>query len=53
MNKQPKDLSVTELKAVAYDSLAAIERHQMTIKIINEELARRANEKPADEKKAD
>jgi hypothetical protein len=44
MNTQLKDLSVVELKAHAFDSLVIIEQQQMNIKIINEELARRANE---------
>lgn len=37
-----EDYSTTELKALAYDSLATIEAQQANIKFINEELKKRA-----------
>jgi hypothetical protein len=39
-----------QLKAIAYDNLVAIERSQLEIKLINEELAKRAKEVPTEEK---
>lgn len=49
MNKQLKDFSTTELKAIAYDMIAQIEQNQMTIKAINQELATRVQaENPAE-----
>ena len=46
MNKSIEQFTEVELKALAYDHLAAIERSQMTIKMINEELAKRAQVVP-------
>lgn len=39
--KTIKDYSITELKALVYDSLAIIEQNQNNIKFINEELSKR------------
>ena len=41
-----------QLKAIAYDNLVAIERMQLEIKMINEELTKRAKEAsvPTEEK---
>jgi hypothetical protein len=39
-----------QLKAIAYDNLVAIERSQLEIKLINEELAKRAKEVSTEEK---
>jgi hypothetical protein len=36
-----EDYSITELKALVYDSLATIEAQQANIKFINEELKKR------------
>lgn len=42
MNKDIKDISDVELKAVAFDSLKEIERLQQQIQFINQELNNRA-----------
>jgi hypothetical protein len=42
MERKIEDLSDIELKAVAYDTLAAIQLHQNNLNAINGELARRA-----------
>ena len=39
--KKIEDYSITELKALVYDSLAIIEQNQANIKFINEELKNR------------
>jgi hypothetical protein len=39
--KQVSDLTVTELKAVAYDQMAQIELAQTNLRAINEELRKR------------
>lgn len=39
--KTIEDYSITELKALVYDSLAIIEQNQNNIKFINEELSKR------------
>jgi hypothetical protein len=39
--KQLSELTVTELKAIAYDQVAAGEMAQNNLRIINQELARR------------
>ena len=44
MNKTIKELSETELKAVAYDNLAQIEQCQNNLKVINDELKNRSQE---------
>jgi len=41
-SKNIKDLSVTELKAVAYDNLLNIENSQRTLQAINQEIASRS-----------
>ena len=48
MNTQKtlKELSVVELKAVAYDNIRSIERLQNGVQAINEELTLRANVEP-------
>ncbi len=43
MNKEIKDMSVVELKAIAFDVLAGIEQGQNNLRVINQELANRAN----------
>lgn len=45
MQKQLKDFSDVELKAIAYDTIAKIEQEQKTLQTINNELASRANKK--------
>lgn len=40
----PKEMTVTELKAVAFDILVEIERHQKNLQIINQEIASRPQE---------
>jgi hypothetical protein len=42
MYKQLKDYTETELKATAYDQLVVLEQAQTNIKVINQELASRA-----------
>jgi len=42
MQKTLKDFSDTELKAICYDELAKLEQAQNNIKVINQELASRA-----------
>jgi hypothetical protein len=39
--KTIQDYSITELKALVYDSIAIIEENQNNIKFINEELSKR------------
>lgn len=39
-----KELTTTELKAMAYDQIATIEKAQANLKAINEELLKRQNE---------
>lgn len=39
--KQLSEFSITELKAMSYDQLVAIERAQINLKTINEELSKR------------
>lgn len=41
------ELTTTELKALAYDQIAAIEKAQAILKMVNEELNKRAEENPA------
>jgi hypothetical protein len=41
MERQITDLTVTELKAVAYDQMAQIELAQNNLRAINEELRKR------------
>lgn len=49
MNKTIEQYTEIELKALVYDHMAQIEKSQQIIKIINEELAKRAQaEKPAE-----
>ena len=45
MEKNIKDLSVVELKALAYDQLALLERAQRNIQTINQEIAGREENK--------
>jgi hypothetical protein len=41
MQKQLKDFTEVELKALAYDNVAQLEQAQNNLKVINNELARR------------
>ena len=52
MNINLKDLSLTDLKALAYDQLANLENAQINLKAINEEIRvknTQSNSKPEDE----
>lgn len=52
MNKTIEQYTEIELKAMVYDHMASIERSQQIIKLINDELAKRAQkeaEKPVEE----
>jgi len=40
-NKTLKDFTVTELKAIAYETIVQIEQYQLNIKAINQEIASR------------
>lgn len=44
MNKEIKDFKTEELKAIAYDQIAIIDRAKVNLTALNEELARRAQE---------
>jgi len=44
MNKQLHEYTETELKAIAFDSMVLIEQNQNNVKIVNQELARRAEQ---------
>lgn len=46
MEKQLSDLTVIELKALAYDQLAQLELSQNNLKILNQELSKRLNSNP-------
>lgn len=46
MDKQLQDLTVVELKAIAYDQMAQMELLQNNLRVINQELARRLNTSP-------
>lgn len=50
MNKKITDYTDTELKALAFDCMVSIEQQQNNIKVINQELTRRA-EQPKEEPK--
>lgn len=43
MDKQLSDLTVVELKALAYDQMAQLELAQNNLRVINQELSRRMN----------
>jgi hypothetical protein len=43
MEKQLSDLTVVELKAIAYDQMAQIELAQNNLRVVNQELSRRSN----------
>jgi hypothetical protein len=43
MDKQLSDLTVVELKALAYDQMAQLELCQNNLRVINQELSRRLN----------
>lgn len=45
MSKTVKDFTDIELKAIVYDHLVSIEKSQIEIKTINQELAQRAKDK--------
>lgn len=46
MDKQLQDLTVVELKAIAYDQMAQMELLQNNLRVINQELSRRLNVGP-------
>lgn len=46
MDKTLTDLTVVELKALAYDQMAQLELSQNNLRVINQELNRRANSNP-------
>jgi outer membrane protein TolC len=46
MDKQLSDLTVVELKALAYDQMAQLELCQNNLRVINQELSRRLNVGP-------
>lgn len=48
MQKTIKEYTVIELKAIAYDAISRIERAQIEIKAINEELVLRQQETPVE-----
>ena len=50
MNKKITDLTETELKAIAYDESIKLQMTQNNLRIINEELSRRAKESGANPK---
>lgn len=43
MERQLQDLTVVELKAIAYDQMAQIELSQNNLRVVNQELSRRLN----------
>lgn len=43
MDKQLSDLTVVELKALAYDQMAQLEIIQNNLRVLNQELSRRLN----------
>ncbi len=48
--KTLQDLTVLELKAVAYDAISTLEKTQNNLKLINQELGRRQAPQPLAEK---
>lgn len=44
MEKKLSDLTVVELKSLAYDELAKLETAQQNLRILNQEIAKRAQE---------
>jgi hypothetical protein len=44
MEKTLEELSLIELKALAYDQLAVLERSQQNLRVINAEIAKRSQE---------
>lgn len=46
MQKQLSDLTIIELKSLAYDQMVQIEICQNNLKILNEELNRKLNSQP-------
>lgn len=43
MERQLSDLTVVELKALAYDQMAQLEMAQNNLRVLNQELSRRLN----------
>ena len=41
-----KDMSVEQLKSMAYDTLAIIEQNQRNLQLLNQEIAKKSAEKP-------
>lgn len=46
MNKTLKDLTLEQIKALAFDTLVDIEKFQNNLRILNQEIAERSKEKP-------
>jgi hypothetical protein len=46
MERQISELSVVELKALAYDQMAQLQQCQNNINVINQELAKRLSPQP-------
>jgi hypothetical protein len=44
MEKKLSDLTVVELKSLAYDELAKLESAQQNLRILNQEIAKRSQE---------
>lgn len=44
MEKKLSDLTVVELKSLAYDELAKLEVAQQNLRVLNQEIAKRAQE---------
>ncbi len=44
MEKKLSDLTVVELKSLAYDELAKLESAQQNLRVLNQEIAKRAQE---------
>lgn len=53
MKQTLSDYSITELKAIAYDQLATIERAQANLRAVTQEIEKRANLSPVVEEKTE
>jgi len=47
MEKKLSDLTVVELKSLAYDELAKLENAQQNLRVLNQEIAKRVQEQQA------
>ena len=45
-----KDMSIDQLKSMAYDTLAIIEQNQRNLQLLNQEIAKKSTEKPDEPK---